>query len=70
MWVILDCSGLLRCLHQVSRAPKDTRLGEGSAVWGGAGAPGSGPSLGRTSPGSRGGGARPWKEEAGERKKR
>lgn len=29
------------------------------------GSPGLGPSLGRTSPGSRGGGAGPWKEEAG-----
>lgn len=29
------------------------------------GSPGLGPSLGRTSPGSRGGGDRPWREEAG-----
>ncbi|XP_077810661.1 uncharacterized protein LOC144332932 [Macaca mulatta] len=32
---------------------------------GSCGSPGLGPSLGRTSPGSRGGSAEPWKEEAG-----
>lgn len=36
---------------------------------GSSGSPGLGPSLGRTSPGSRGGGAGPWKEEAGKNRR-